>query len=187
MNGKSWLGSKVSGLTRRQLAIGASVATGIGAFAARAAANADDGISHTAESIHQEPVFPTSRRRMYEALMDPRQFDRVVQLSAAMQSMSAGNKPSEIGQQPGGDFSVFHGYILGRQIELITDERIVQAWRVSDWSPGVYSIARFQFTQEGFNTRVIFDHTGFPIGKAQHLAEGWRANYWEPLQKYLRA
>ena len=165
MNGKGWLGSNVSGLTRRQLAIGASVATGVGTFAVRAGANTDDGISHTAESIHQEPVFPAGRRRVYEALVDPRQFDRIVQLSAAMQSMTAGNTPSEIGRQPGSAFSVFHGHILGRQIELIADERIVQAWRVADWSPGVYSIARFQFTQEGSNTRVILDHTGFPIGK----------------------
>ncbi|HEX3685087.1 MAG TPA: SRPBCC domain-containing protein [Bryobacteraceae bacterium] len=176
----------MSGLTRRQLAIGASVATCVGTLAIRAGADIDDGISRTAEAIHQEPVFAASRRRVYEALMDPTQFDRIVQLSAAMQTMTAGNTPCEIGRQPGSAFSVFHGHILGRQIELIADERIVQAWRVADWSPGVYSIARFQFTQEGSNTRVILDHTGFPAGKAQHLADGWKANYWEPLQKYLR-
>jgi predicted TIM-barrel fold metal-dependent hydrolase len=35
-------------------------------------------------------------------------------------------------------------------------------------------------------TRIVFDHTGFPKGQAQHLAEGWKANYWEPLEKYLK-
>jgi len=34
-------------------------------------------------------------------------------------------------------------------------------------------------------TKIIFDHTGFPQGKGEHLADGWKANYWEPLEKYL--
>lgn len=34
-------------------------------------------------------------------------------------------------------------------------------------------------------TKIIFDHAGSLQGKAEHLAEGWKANYWEPLEKYL--
>jgi len=188
MNGKSRLESNAPGLTRRRLAIGASLACGLSAFADRAVANRDTEISHTAESIHQEPVFKASRQRVYEALMEPRQFGKVVQLSAAMQSaMSLGNKPTAISQQVGGAFSLFGGHIVGRQIELVTNERIVQAWRVVDWTPGAYSIAKFEFMDERSATKVVFDHVGFPVGKAQHLAEGWKANYWEPLEKYLCA
>jgi activator of HSP90 ATPase len=44
---------------------------------------------------------------------------------------------TEISQQVGGAFSLFGGHIVGHQIELVTNERIVQAWRVVDWSPGV--------------------------------------------------
>jgi hypothetical protein len=33
--------------------------------------------------------------------------------------------------------------------------------------------------------QIVFDHKGFPLGQAEHLAEGWKANYWEPLGKYL--
>jgi hypothetical protein len=36
-------------------------------------------------------------------------------------------------------------------------------------------------------TRLTLDHTGFPKGQAQHLAEGWQPNYFEPLAKYLAA
>ena len=32
---------------------------------------------------------------------------------------------------------------------------------------------------------IVFDHIGFPNGKAEHLPEGWRLNYWEPLEKYF--
>jgi uncharacterized protein YndB with AHSA1/START domain len=73
----------------------------------------------------------------------------------------------------------------GRNVELIPNRLIVQAWRVGIWEPGVYSIATFSLADEGHGAKLVLDHTGFPPGKAQHLAEGWHGNYWEPLQKYL--
>jgi activator of HSP90 ATPase len=75
--------------------------------------------------------------------------------------------------------------ITGRHIELVPNERLVQAWRDKAWAPGVYSIAKFQLNDEGSNTRLVFDHTGFPQGEADDLAAGWKSHYWEPLRKYL--
>jgi activator of Hsp90 ATPase-like protein len=49
----------------------------------------------------------------------------------------------------------------------------------------VYSIAEFSLRNQGEQTTIIFDHTGFPAGQAEHLAQGWYANYWEPLRRYL--
>jgi uncharacterized protein YndB with AHSA1/START domain len=75
-------------------------------------------------------------------------------------------------------------------VELVPNERIVQAWRVSDWNPGVYSIAKFELKEEVAGTRIVFDHTGFPngaAGAAETLASGWKEHYWEPLEKYLEA
>ncbi|HET8923404.1 MAG TPA: SRPBCC domain-containing protein [Candidatus Acidoferrum sp.] len=173
--------------TRRQMILGAGVAFGgiaVGALDAWAAA--DEGIFHAAESIHQEPVLKASRKRVYEALIDVKQFDKVVKLSAAMQSgMSPGKNPTELSREMGGAFSLFGGYVVGRQIELVPNERIVQAWRAGSWNPGIYSIAKFELTEQGTGTKIIFDHTGFPQGTAEHLAEGWKVNYWEPLEKYL--
>jgi activator of HSP90 ATPase len=94
-------------------------------------------------------------------------------------------KPAEISRELGGAFSLFAGHIVGRQIELVPSERLVQAWRVVDWKPGVFSIAEFQLTEQGGDTKLVFDHTGFPKGTAQHLADGWKGNYWEPMAKVL--
>ena len=186
MNRQNWLAMTTEAPTRRQLVAGAVAFAGCAARPIRVWAGAEDGISHTAESIHQEPVFQASRKRVYEALTDARQFDKIGQLSGAMQSgMAVGKKPTEIGRQVGGAFTLFGGHIFGRQVELEPYQRIVQAWRVVDWNPGIYSIVKFELTEQGSNTKIIFDHTGFPVGKAQHLAEGWTANYWEPLRKYL--
>jgi activator of HSP90 ATPase len=158
-------------------------ALGYGSIPRATSSAGSEEISRTAEAIHQEISFTANRSRVYAALTDAKQFNRVVQLSAA--GMSFGNAPTEISREVGGAFSLFGGHIVGRHIELVPNERIVQAWRPASWSPGVYSIAKFELTQQGSGTKLVLDHTGFPNGQGQHLAEGWKTNYWEPLQKYL--
>jgi hypothetical protein len=78
------LGLTTDASTRRQLVAAAVALAGCGAVPIRVRASAEDGISHGAESIHQEPVFQASRKRVYEALTDVRQFNKIVQLSGAM-------------------------------------------------------------------------------------------------------
>jgi len=173
---------------RREALFGSTLA--LGAFVANRTAawarSSDEEISHTAESIHHEVSFKANRKRVYAALTDAAQFNKVVALSeAARTNMVPLNKPGEISRDLGGAFSLFGGHILGRHIELIPGERIVQAWRAGSWEPGIYSIAKFELKEEGEGTKLIFDHTGFPVGQAQHLAYGWKTNYWEPLAKFL--
>ena len=177
--------------TRRQLISGAAVAFGaltLGAANswARAEVRNEDEISHAADSIHMENVFAASRKRVYEALTDAKQFNEVVKLSAATKSgMVKDASPAEISREPGGAFKLFGGIIFGRQLELVPSERIVQAWRVSHWDAGAFSIAKFTLAEEGSGTKIIFDHAGFPKGEAESLATGWKGNYWEPLAKFL--
>jgi activator of HSP90 ATPase len=173
--------------TRRQWVTGVTFALGsLGFASARTFAEAPEEISHSAESIHLETVFKASRKRVYEALTDAKQFHKVTQLSAAVQSgMAPGTAPTEIANAPGGAFSFFGGYISGRNIELVSTERIIQAWRAGGWPPGIYSIAKFDLVEQGSDTKLVFDHTGFPKGEAEHLVEGWKTNYWQPLSKFL--
>src|SRR5216683_2226644 len=172
--------------TRRQLIAGVAAAFGgLSMGSAMGWAGAEEEISHTAESIHQEAVFKASPKRVYEALTDAKQFDKVIQLSGVMQSMHLGDKPAEISREVGGAFALFGGYITGRHVELVPNERIVQAWRTGGWAPGVYSIAKFELVEQGSGSKIVFDHTGFPKGEAEVLASGWKAHYWEPLGKLL--
>jgi activator of HSP90 ATPase len=171
---------------RRQWILGGAVAAGgLVTGSARARAVVDDDVSHTAEAIHQEVVFKASAKRIYDALTDAQQFQKVELLSGAMSGPDLAAKPAKISTEPGGSFSLFADYITGRQIELLPDQRIVQAWRVGSWKPGIYSLAHFELTGEGATTKLFFDHTGFPAGTGEHLASGWKEHYWEPLQKFL--
>ena len=94
-------------------------------------------------------------------------------------------RPAEINREVGGAFSLFGGHIVGRTVELVPNQRIVQAWRVVTWPEGVYSIVKFELKAQGSGTHLVFDHTGFPEGLHDHLAEGWESNYWALLKKYL--
>ena len=150
-------------------------AVGFAKFASSSHAGVPDteGISHTAEAIHQEVAIKANRKRVYEVLTDTEQFRKL-----------SGGLATEISREAGGAFSLFGGVITGRHIELVRGERIVQAWR-SEWAPGEYSIARFVLREQGSDTKIVFDHTGFPQGAAEHLATGWKEHYWDGLARYF--
>jgi activator of HSP90 ATPase len=141
---------------------------------------ATEDVTKNSEAIHQELVVAASPARVYAALIDAEEFTKVTALSSMKNAA-----PAQIAREVGGPFSVFSGHIVGRQIELLPGQRIVQAWRVVDWPAGVYSIASFALSDRNGKTSLVFAHTGFPNGLGEHLAQGWRMNYWEPLKKYL--
>jgi len=128
-----------------------------------------------AKLIHQEEGFTVNPARIYELLLNDKQF-----------AAFSGGRAAEIHREVGGPFSLFDGHIVGRILELVPNRRIVQAWRVVSWLEGDYSIARFELVAKGSGTLVILDHAGFPSELAEHLESGWNKNYWTALQTYLR-
>ncbi len=93
--------------------------------------------------------------------------------------------PAHIVAEEGGEFSCFDGHIVGRNIELLAAQRIVQAWRVAAWDAGIYSIVRFDLRADGAATELSLQQSGFPEDFRQHLEGGWHKMYWEPLAKHL--
>jgi activator of HSP90 ATPase len=175
----------VSTVSRRRL-LQSTIAGGVFALGSSFAfAFSDDGVSKSAESIRQEVVFKSTPARVYDALTNASKFQKVESFSDAAKSLDVAAHPAVISREPGGTFSLFGGYVTGRQLELVVNQRIVQAWRSGSWAPGVYSIVRFDLTEVGGSTKLVLTHGGFPSGTAEHLAEGWHGNYWEPMQKYL--
>jgi activator of HSP90 ATPase len=124
-------------------------------------------------SIHQEIDIAADPQRVYQCLLVTEQF------------AAFSGRPARIDAQEGGAFTLFEGWIVGRNIELIPGERVVQAWRPTHWNAGIYSIARFELKTVGRATKIIFDHTGFPEGDYDSLLSGWNGHYWDPLAKFL--
>jgi len=124
-------------------------------------------------SLHQVVNIEASPQRIYHALLDSKTF-------ATFTGAPATIEPNE-----GGSFSMFGGLIVGRNVELVPNQRIVQAWRPTHWDPGVYSIVKFDLKPRDSMTTVILDHTGFPEGEYDHLEWGWTNHYWESLKKFV--
>jgi activator of HSP90 ATPase len=121
----------------------------------------------------QEVELTASPERVYEILLNSKQF------------AAFSGAPAEIHAEAGGAFTLFGNLIKGRNVELVPNQRIVQAWRPESWSPGVYSLVRFALKTQGSRTHLVLDHWGFAEGLYDHLSSGWKEHYWEPMKKFL--
>jgi len=168
--------------TRRQIISGAALAFGSLAAGAKLYAQTPlesmkqipgTPLNDARTSLHQENIIDAPPSRIYEAFLDSKQF-------AAFSGM-----PADIGRKAGGAFTMFGGLIMGRNVELTPNVRIVQAWRPTHWEPSVYSIVRFDLNVQAAGTLVVLEHYGFPPGEYDHLYSGWTGHYFAPLKKFL--
>ena len=134
------------------------------------------------KSIHQSTYIKADPAQVYKLLLSSTEFSACTKKSFDMFTTSS----AKIDPVVGGAFSLFDGHITGRILELVPDQRIVEAWRVVDWPAGVYSIARFDMSAEDKGTRMIFEHIGFPEGLKEHLSVGWQQHYWDAMMKYFQ-
>lgn len=124
-------------------------------------------------AIKQTITVKSSPDKVYEALTSAKVFGEFT------------GAPADIAAQDGGAFSCFGGQITGRHVELVPNERIVQAWRAGPWPDGVYSIVCFDISKSGASTKIEFAQAGYPDGEEQHLEGGWHKMYWEPLKSHF--
>jgi activator of HSP90 ATPase len=156
-------------ISHPQVLAAAFALSGLAASASSAPAAAPEAPAGL--SIHQELLLDAAPAEVYSVLLDSKRF-----------SALTGGAVAEIHPEAGGTFSCFGGQIVGRNIELLPQKRIVQAWRVAAWPEGFYSIVRFDLEAHGSGTRVVFDHTAFPPDQRDHLAAGWEDHYFKPLR-----
>jgi activator of HSP90 ATPase len=124
--------------------------------------------------IHLETAIPAAApEQVYELLTNGAKFGDVT------------GQPGKGGGAPGAYFSLFNEWLEGRQIELVPGERIAQAWRFTNWEPGVYSIVRFTLTTDGEGTKLTVDQDGVPDDVHEHVRTNWRAFYFEPFIKHF--
>lgn len=136
---------------------------------------ADSSASAGLHSIHMEEDFTVPAPQIYQALLDSKQFREFSGAAAT------------IDRAPGGTFTLFDGKIAGRNIELIPNQRVLQAWRELNWGDGIYSIVKFDLKPQGAGTRIVFDHWGFPEEGRAHLIIGWKEHYWDRMRTYFKS
>lgn len=126
-------------------------------------------------TIRQSVFFQASPHAVYEALMD-----------AKRHAKFSGSK-AVVSRRVGGAFSVWGGWCSGKNLELVPDRKIVQAWRadMDGWPEGHFSKVSFIFKPSKNGTWLSFVHSGIPSQSAAELSQGWKDNYWEPMKKLL--
>lgn len=123
--------------------------------------------------IRQTATFKATPHAVYEALMDSRKHAKFTGSAA------------KISRKVGGEMMAYGGYITGKNLELVPDQKIVQEWRGSEWPAGHTSRVTFKLTPVKGGTRLTFTHTGVPDDQVASIKQGWIDNYWLPMKAML--
>ena len=125
------------------------------------------------KDIKQSVRIAATPRAVYEALMDSKKHTKFT------------GEKAVISRKVGGSFKAYGGYATGKNIELVTDKKIVQSWRTSQWPAGYHSVTTFLLSPTKGGTKLMFIHKGVPVEDANDIADGWKEYYWEPLKLML--
>ena len=82
--------------------------------------------------------------------------------------------------EPGSEFSLWDGEIVGRNIEFVQDQKIVQSWFFGEESDSVVTI-KLHPDKQGTNVEV--HQTNIPDEAYDNIAEGWESDYIGSLKE----
>jgi uncharacterized protein YndB with AHSA1/START domain len=95
--------------------------------------------------------------------------------------------PAKVQARSGGKFSAWDGYIWGVTLEMQRPNRIVQAWRTSEFpeeSPDSRVEILLEKTKDG--TRITLHHSNIPEGQEDDYKRGWEDFYFKPMKEYFK-
>lgn len=122
--------------------------------------------------IRQTIRLKGSPRQVFEALTDSRK------------TRAFTGSPAFVNKREGAQFSNYNGYCRGRNLEVVKNKLLIQAWRARDWDKGHYSIVTIRLSKTDTGTRLEFTQENAPAGFTK---EDWTEWYWEPLKEYMKA
>ena len=93
---------------------------------------------------------------------------------------------AQVDGKVGGKFTAWDGYISGTTLDLTADQRIVQAWRTSEF-PDDAPDSRVEILLEEVEagTKLTFTHSNMPEGQAESYRQGWDDFYYKPMKEYF--
>jgi len=125
-------------------------------------------------NIIQQVFFENAKPRdVYELLMDSAKLAKYTKTKC------------EIGRGVGGDFNLYDGQINGKNVELITDAKIVQKWRMQDWPAWHFSTVTLDIKKVAGGTDLMFSQTAVPVDKYRAVQEGWDKKFWSKMQREI--
>lgn len=94
--------------------------------------------------------------------------------------------PAEVEAKIGGAFKAWDGYIWGNTLEMEPHQRILQAWRTSEF-PEESPDSRVEILLEEADggTKITLIHTEIPEGQADSYKQGWEDFYFTPMRAFF--
>ena len=121
-------------------------------------------------------LIPASPKEIYDAW-----------LSSEGHARMTGSRSAEISAEEGAAFTLWNGYITGRNVRLEPPRRIVQSWRTtkfSDRDPDSEIEVLLEPASGG--TRVTVRHSNVPDGHTSYRDGGWQRSYFDPMKEHFR-
>ena len=119
-------------------------------------------------------VFKTTASEIYNAW-----------LSSGGHSTITGS-PANIDSKVGGKFTAWDGYIFGTILELTPNQRIVQAWRTSEFADDAPdSRLEILFDDVEGGVKLTLTHSDMPEDQVDSYRQGWDDFYFTPMREYF--
>ena len=126
-------------------------------------------------AIQQSVKFKASAAEIFDMYLDSKKHS------------AATGAPAKVSRKAGGKFTAWANQLSGRNLLIIPNKMIVQAWRANHWKssdPDSILVIRFTETSKG-TTQVDIVHANVPQYDHRGVSEGWPKYYWKPWKKYL--
>lgn len=120
---------------------------------------------YNTSTLHLEPTFNTTAEQLYITLLDPQRVSAWSRSNAQIQATE------------GSEFLLFGGSISGKILELVTNERIRQAWRLDSWRTGHFAELDIQLKQGAGETTMVVKWSGIPIGEEDRVRGNFQDYY----------
>ena len=91
-------------------------------------------------------------------------------------------EPAEMSLEPGSEFSLWEGSIVGKNIEFEPGRKIVQQWYFGEQLEA--SIVTIVLHPHKQGTSVALAHTNIPDEDYEDIVQGWDESYFGSLQEF---
>ena len=83
-------------------------------------------------------------------------------------------------------FTAWDGYITGKNLDLVSNELIIQAWRTFEFDDtDEDSFLQIKFTAVDEETEIKISHSNIPNGNADYKS-GWVEHYFNPMKTFFK-
>ncbi|MFT5858655.1 MAG: activator of HSP90 ATPase [Flavobacteriaceae bacterium] len=127
------------------------------------------------ESVKSSIIIKVKPGALYNAWLDTEEHS----------NMTGGD--AKCSDQVGESHAAWDGYISGKNLELIPNEKIVQSWRTFEFATDDEdSRLEIQLKEIPEGTELTLIHTNIPEGQTQY-ENGWVENYFNPMLAYFNS